>query len=173
MSNKSCKRARFAREVTDSLFGRRLSFAAIVVGSLSLAGCSGHVIHQGHLFQEEDLAQVRPGMTKEQVTLALGTPDTQSPVNGGAYYYISTTENQPMAFMAPKVTDRRVVAVYFNNKEHVEQIANYGMKDGKVFDFVSRQTPSYSRDQGILNELFRNIGATPSLPGMSKNTPGQ
>ena len=36
--------------------------------------------------------------------------------------------------MKPQVTDRRVVAVYFNDKGRVEKIANYGMKDGAVFD---------------------------------------
>ena len=126
------------------------------------------MIRQGHQFQEEDLNQVRDGMSKEQVTLALGTPDTQSAVGGGAYYYISTTAEQPMAFMTPSVTDRHVVAVYFNKQNRVEKIANYGLKDGVVVDVVSRETPSYTRDQGILKELFRNIGASPAIPGMNR-----
>jgi hypothetical protein len=43
-----------------------------------------------------------------------------------------------------------------------------------VFDFVSRETPGYSRDQGILRELFRDIGMGPSIPGISgKSAPGQ
>lgn len=160
-----------------STLRRRLSVpaAAVLACSLFLSGCGDHTIRQGHLFQDEDLAQIRAGMGKDQVVLALGTPDTQS-VAGGTpvYYYISTTAEQPMAFMAPSVTDRRVVAVYFNNKDRVEQIANYGLKDGKVFDFVKRETPSYSRDQGLLKELFRDIGAAPAIPGASGNRgPGQ
>ncbi len=132
------------------------------------------MIRQGHLFHDEDVAQVRPGMGKDQVVLALGTPDTQSAAGGGAYYYISQTANQPMPFMKPEVTDRRIVAIYFSNKDRVEQVANYGMKDGKVFDFVKRETPAYSRDQGLLKELFRDIGASPSLPGMGgAKGPGQ
>jgi outer membrane protein assembly factor BamE (lipoprotein component of BamABCDE complex) len=145
-----------------------LSSAVVAAGCLFATGCSEHIIKQGHQFQEEDLNQVHEGMGKDQVTLALGTPDTQSAVNGGAYYYISTTASQPVAFMRPQVTDRRVVAVYFNDKGRVEKIANYGMKDGVVFDFVKRETPSYTRDQGLLKELFRNIGAMPSIPGIGK-----
>ncbi len=153
---------------------RRIASALLVAGSLVMAGCGEHIIRQGHLFQEEDLAQVHEGMGKDQVILALGTPDTQSTAGAATFYYISQTAEQPMAFMSPKVTDRRIVAVYFNNKDRVEQIANYGLKDGKVFDFIKRQTPSYSRDQGLLSELFRNIGAAPALPGMSGNKgPGQ
>ncbi len=147
---------------------RRQVCAAIVAGCFLLSACGGNVIRQGHQFQEEDLNQVRDGMSKEQVTLALGTPDTQSAVAGGAYYYISTTAMQPMAFMSPSVTERRIVAVYFNKQDRVEKIANYGLKDGVVVDAVSRETPSYTRDQGLLKELFRNIGAAPAIPGMNR-----
>ncbi len=147
---------------------RRHVPAAFVAGCLLLTACGGHVIRQGHQFQDEDLNQVKEGMSKEQVTLALGTPDTQSAVAGGAYYYISTTAVQPMAFMKPSVTDRHIVAVYFNKQDRVEKIANYGLQDGQVVDFVSRETPSYARDQGLLKELFRNIGASPGIPGMNR-----
>jgi outer membrane protein assembly factor BamE (lipoprotein component of BamABCDE complex) len=144
-----------------------VSFA--VAACLLLAGCGGNVIRQGHLFQDEDVNQVHEGMTKDQVVLALGTPDTQSTAGGGAYYYISQTAVQKVHFLKPEVTDRRVVAVYFSNKDRVEKIASYGMKDGKVFDFISRQTPAYSRDRGLLDELFRNIGAAPAMPGVNKD----
>ncbi len=176
MSNKTCKRVQ--RGGTATPFGGRwrAAAAASLAFGLLLGGCGDHTIRQGHLFQEEDIAQIRAGMGKDQVILALGTPDTQS-VAGGApiFYYISTTADQPMAFMKPQVTERRVLAVYFDKKNRVEQVANYGLKDGKVFDFVKRETPTYSRDQGLLKELFRDIGAAPSLPGTggSSRGPGQ
>lgn len=152
----------------------RAAGAALLAAGLLLAGCGDTVIRQGHQFQDEDTAQIHPGMGKDQVVLALGTPDTQSTAGGGAYYYISQTAHQPMPFMKPEVTDRRVIAVYFDGKDRVQQIANYGMKDGKVFDFVKRETPAYSHDQGLIKELFRNIGVGPSLPGIGgTRTPGQ
>jgi outer membrane protein assembly factor BamE (lipoprotein component of BamABCDE complex) len=176
MSNKTCKRVQTGSMARP--FGGRwhAAAAASLAFGLLLGGCGDHTIRQGHLFQEEDLAQIRPGMGKDQVILALGTPDTQS-VAGGTpvFYYISTTADQPMPFMKPSVTDRRILAVYFNKKDRVEQVANYGLKDGKVFDFIKRETPTYSRDQGLLKELFRDIGAAPALPGTSGSThgPGQ
>ncbi len=158
MSNQSYKRT----------LGKGLA-SVIVAGGLALSGCSGNVVKSGHLFQEEDLAQVKQGMGKDQVVLALGTPDTQSAANGGVYYYISTTAVQRMAFMNPEVQDRRVVAIYFDKKDKVERIGNYGLKDGKVFDFNSRTTETYGRDQGLIKELFRNIGtAGPKVPGADK-----
>jgi len=40
------------------------------------------------------------------------------------------------------MTDQNVIALYFDKSGKVERIANYGMQDGKVFDFVSRTTPT-------------------------------
>lgn len=168
MSNQSSSGAQSQRKTLRVRRRTGAGAAAAFAGALLLAACANNVIHEGHQFQEEDLAQVREGMTKDQVALALGTPDTKSTVNGGAYYYISQTAVQRAAFMAPEVTDRHVVAIYFNNKDRVERIANYGLQDGKVVDFVTRQTPTYAHDQGLLRELFRNVGATPNIPGMSR-----
>ncbi len=41
----------------------------------------------------------------------------------------------------------------------MERVANYGMQDGKVVDTVSRTTPAPGgKDDGILKQLFRNLG---------------
>jgi outer membrane protein assembly factor BamE (lipoprotein component of BamABCDE complex) len=174
MSNQSCKRAQTKGAKGSRRVWARATSAGLLAGGLLLAGCGDTVIRQGHLFHDEDVAQIHTGMGKDQVVLALGTPDTQSTAGGGAYYYISQTANQPMPFMKPEVTDRRIVAVYFDNKDRVQQVANYGLKDGKVIDLVTRETPTYSHDRGLLSELFRDIGATPNLPGMSTpRGPGQ
>ncbi|WP_127077306.1 outer membrane protein assembly factor BamE [Rhodomicrobium lacus] len=168
MSNQSSKDFERNRLWAKAVARAVVVSSALAVASMTLQGCAGNVIKQGHQFQEEDLNQVRVGMSKDEVVLALGTPDTQSAIAGGTYYYISQTAEQPMAFMKPEVVDRRVVAVYFDKKDKVEQIANYGLKDGKVFDFIRRETPVYTRDQGMLKEIFRNIGVGPTIPGVQK-----
>ena len=77
---------------------------------------------------------------------------------GNAYYYISSTMVQN-AFMLPSETDRKVVAIYFTQGGTVERVANYGIKDGKVFDAISRTTPSANtNDDGVIKSLFRNLG---------------
>lgn len=138
-------------------------FSAVIVVGL-LTACGGQVITHGHIFTEEDLRQVHEGMSREQVTLALGTPDTKSTAGLETFYYISTTEKSVM-FMEPTTTDRRVVAIYFNKSGSVQRIANYGLKDGRIIDFVTRETPSHGSETGLLKELFRNIGR----PGMGAN----
>ena len=135
-----------------------ITLTALIFMGLFLASCAPTTIKRGHHFRPSDLTQIQEGMTKDQVTAILGTPDTTSPVGTGlGYYYISSIEKQ-MSFMKPDQVDRKVVAVYFNELETVDRIAHYGLRDGKVFDFIERKTGTHARDQGILKSLFRNLG---------------
>lgn len=132
--------------------------AAILVGGL-VAACGTTITKHGHHFHETDLQQIQPGMSKEQVRLTLGTPTTTSSVGtGDAFYYFSNTTSQT-AFFAPQEVDRQIVAVYFTRTGSVERIAQYGLKDGKVFDFISRSTPTAnSFEDGLFKQIFRNLG---------------
>jgi outer membrane protein assembly factor BamE (lipoprotein component of BamABCDE complex) len=141
--------------------GRRnhaLSIALAAAMAAAVVGCSETVIKHGHQFHESDLSQISPGMSQEQVKTALGTPTTTAAVgSGSAYYYISSVQTQT-AFFSPKERDRKVVAIYFNPLGSVDKLAQYGLKDGKVFDYVKKETPSHAKDEGILKALFRNLG---------------
>lgn len=135
---------------------RALAVAALL--GVILSGCAETVIKHGHQFQESDLQQLSPGMSQEQVKTSLGTPTTTAAVgSGSAYYYISSTQGQT-AFFSPKEKDRKVLAVYFSPLGSVDRVAQYGLKDGKVFDYVKNETPSHAKDEGILKALFRNLG---------------
>lgn len=140
-------------------FRRSLVRAIAALGlALSLSACAADITKHGHIFTDEDLGQVKEGMSRDQVILALGTPDTKSTTDQNAFYYISTTTKRSAAFLNPTIVDRRVVAIYFDNNNVVKRLANYGLQDGKVIDFVTRTTPSKGSEDGLLKELFRNIG---------------
>ena len=51
-----------------------------------------------------------------------------------------------------------MLAVYFTPMGSVERVAQYGLKDGKVFDYVKNETPNAARDENMLKKLFRNLG---------------
>jgi outer membrane protein assembly factor BamE (lipoprotein component of BamABCDE complex) len=98
------------------------------------------------------------GATQEQVLIVLGTPSTVATVNGEVFYYISQRSEQT-AFMPPKIVDQRVVAVYFDKNRRVERLADYGLQDGKLFDFVSRTTPTSGKEVTSLTYMFKIFGA--------------
>ncbi|MES0384216.1 MAG: outer membrane protein assembly factor BamE [Hyphomicrobium sp.] len=133
--------------------------ALLLATVLPLCACGGIVTKHGTQFRENDIQQIQPGMSQEQVRLNLGTPATTAVVGGGrAFYYISSTKTQT-AFLLPNEIDRQVVAVYFSEAGTVRRVANYGREDGKVIDYISRTTPAPGgKDDSILQQLFRNLG---------------
>ena len=60
-----------------------------------------------------------------------------------------------MQFLGETVIDQRVTAVYFDPKLRVERVALYGIQDGKVFDFVTRTTPTGGEDLNFVGQLFK------------------
>ncbi len=145
---------------------RMLRAVAAVAGVAALAGCAEQITKHGHHFNASDLQSIQPGMSQEQVRMSLGSPATTAAVPpGNAFYYISSTMKQT-PLTTPSETDRQVVAVYFNQVGTVDRVANYGLKDGKVFDFVKRTTPAPgTQDDGILKQLFRNLGKKQNIFG--------
>ena len=145
---------------------RLMGLAVAVLLSGLVAACGATITKHGYHFKETDLQQIQPGMSQEQVKLSLGTPTTTSSVGAGdAYYYFSNTTSKT-AFFEPKEVDRQVVAVYFTRTGSVERVAQYGMKDGKVFDFISRSTPpANTYEDGLFKQIFRNLGRTGPLFG--------
>jgi outer membrane protein assembly factor BamE (lipoprotein component of BamABCDE complex) len=131
------------------------ALAALLLGA-SLLGCGAQIDRHGHVFIDVDVNSVQPGMTKEQVTSVLGSPDTSSTIAGEAYYYISTTQ-KTVAFLKAREIDRQVVAVYFGGDANVQQVAHYGLKDGIVVNYLKDETPARGKDLGLLEQIFGNI----------------
>ncbi len=135
---------------------RALPLASLLLAS-ALAGCGAEINRHGHVFMDVDVNQVQPGMSREQVATFLGSPDTTSSIGGDdAYYYISTTQKS-YAFFKPWEIDRKVVAVYFNGDGSVQQVAQYGMKDGIVVRYAKDETPARGKDLTLLEQIFGNI----------------
>jgi outer membrane protein assembly factor BamE (lipoprotein component of BamABCDE complex) len=137
--------------------GRRrpaAGYALIFTLALSLAGCFGETFQRGYVLPEGALEQIRLGASQEQVLIVLGTPSTVATVSGEAFYYISQRAERTVSFLPTKVTDQRVVAIYFDKDRRVARVAAYGMKDGQVFDFISRTTPTAGSDVNFVKAMF-------------------
>jgi len=132
--------------------------ATLAALAFVVAGCGGNftqIYQRGYVLPEGALENIPMGAPQEQVLIVLGTPSTVATISGEVFYYISQRGEQPAAFLPQKVIEQRVVAVYFDKNRRVERLADYGMKDGKVFDFISRTTPTGGQELSYLNYLFR------------------
>ena len=131
--------------------------ALLLTCGLALAGCGNfhETLQHGYVLQEGALEQIPVGATQEQVLIVMGTPSTVATVNGEVFYYISQRTDRNMSFMPQEVTDQRVVAVYFDKDRRVNRLANYGYKDGKIFDFVSQTTPTGGVELNYIRNIFK------------------
>ena len=148
---------------SNSIKPARLALA--LACALALAGCGGftETLQRGYVAQEGTLEQIPVGASQEQVLIVLGTPSTVSTVSGQTFYYISQTSQRAAAFLPYEVKDQRVIAVYFDKDRRVQRLANYGLKDGKVFDFVTQTTPTGGKDAQYLRNVFKSLA--PRLSG--------
>jgi len=133
--------------------------AAVALTCLVLAGCAEQ-FQKGYVLPEGALDQIPIGASQDQVLIVLGTPSTVATLNGEVFYYISQRTERRVAFMQQNVTDQRVLAVYFDKNRQVQRVANYGLQDGKVFDFISRTTPTSGAEISYLTPIFRLIGGS-------------
>lgn len=146
-----------SRESRPMAASRKLLLVGLL--ATSLGGCLGYdgqVIH-GYQLSPKVADEVKVGSSAEQILVLLGTPTTTSTVGGDAWYYITQITDRPVQFLAPRVVDQRVFAVYFNKDKKVERVANYGMADGKLFDFVSRTTPTAGAESTFLKGMIVNL----------------
>ena len=134
--------------------------AAALAMTLLVAGCGSleQSFQRGYVVPEGALEQIPLASSQEQVLIVLGTPSTVATVSGEAFYYISQRAEKAAAFMPQKVVEQRVIAVYFDKERRVARLADYRLQDGKIFDFVSRTTPSGGSELSYLTYLFKIIG---------------
>ncbi|WP_322517209.1 outer membrane protein assembly factor BamE [Rhodopseudomonas palustris] len=149
---------RSRRDGLRAMARRRLGPAlALALLGAGLSACTSEQFQKGYILPNGALEQIPIGASQDQVLIVMGTPSTVATLNGEVFYYISQRAERPVAFMPQKVVDQRVIAIYFDQDRQVRRIANYGMQDGKIFDFISRTTPTSGQEMSYLAPLFRLI----------------
>ncbi|CDZ27628.1 MULTISPECIES: outer membrane protein assembly factor BamE [Neorhizobium] len=145
------------------VFGYEMTFLsktamAMVVASIAVSGCTsmqiGDTMYNGYVVDQKSLELIPVGSSREQVLLTMGTPSTTATFDTEVFYYISQKRTRAAAFMKPKIVDQTVLAIYFDKDGVVARRANYTMQDGKVFDTISRTTPTGGRDLTFLQQLL-------------------
>ena len=144
---------------------------AAIIASTTLSGCTaanfGETMYSGYVVDEESLALIPVGSSREQVLLTMGTPSTTATFDTEVLYYISQKRERPVAFMKPRLVEQSVLAIYFDKDGVVERKAHYTLQDGKVFDTISRTTPTGGRDLTFLQQILS--GGAAGNAGAARN----
>ncbi len=126
--------------------GARSALAVALVCAV-LGACTGEQFQKGYILPPGALEQIPIGASQDQVLIVMGTPSTVATLNGEVFYYISQRAERKVMFMNQQVVDQRVIAIYFDRNRQVVRLANYGLQDGKIFDFISHTNATASADR--------------------------
>ena len=150
----TCSGVPSSRDFSARWRGMR-TVAAIALVCAALGGCVGEQFQKGYILPPGALEQIPIGASQDQVLIVMGTPSTVATLNGEVFYYISQRSERKVAFMNQQVVDQRVIAIYFDKNRQVQRLANYGLQDGRIFDFISRTTPTSGQELSYLTPLFK------------------
>ena len=132
----------------------KMVLAGIVAAPI-LTGCvQERVYNNGPVITQDQLDLIPVGSNQDQVLLALGSPSSRAQFGNDVFYYISQKRTRTYEFEKLKLIDQRVLSVYFDEEQTVSRIANYGLQDGKVFDFITRTTPTGGEDFTFLRQIL-------------------
>lgn len=136
---------------------------SLVTLPLLTACIEQRVINNGAIITQDQLDLIPVGSSRDQVILALGSPSTTGQFGNEVFYYISQKRAKTYEFEKLKLIDQKVLSVYFDEDETVSRIANYGVQDGRVFDFITRTTPTSGEDFTFLKQLLTGRASPASV----------
>lgn len=137
--------------------GRSKHLFLVAASALALSACEATYTNHGFAPQIAQLEQLSSSDTRGSVLRQFGQPSATGTFNSENWYYqASRVENY--AFYAPKIVDRKVVAIRFDQAGRVANVARYGIEEGQITDLITRTTPTYGREITLLQQLFGNIG---------------
>lgn len=151
---------RLARTVLAACNGahRSCSGLGVLVLVLGLAACSPVFRNHGYVPTEDELALVEVGKdTRETVGQKIGRPSTSGLLNDDGWFYVQS-RYQHFGPLQPKEIERQVLAITFNQAGVVENIARYGLEDGKVVEISRRVTETNVKGISLIQQLLGSFG---------------
>jgi outer membrane protein assembly factor BamE (lipoprotein component of BamABCDE complex) len=123
-----------------------------------VAGCSPVYRNHGYVPTEQDLGTVEIGKdTRETVGQKIGRPSTQGLLNDVGWFYVQSRYKH-FGPRAPQEIERQVVAVTFSQAGVVENIARYGLEDGRVVQISRRVTETNVKGLSFIQQILGNFG---------------
>lgn len=130
----------------------------LILPLIMLSACTPTYVQHGYAPAAAVVDTVRLGVDRPQdVERKLGSPAHRGfePETNVWYYMSSEVEN--FAYRAPKVVNRRLVAIRFNEADIAQSIAVTGYEDGREILLVIRTTRTFGDEIGFFEQLFGNL----------------
>jgi outer membrane protein assembly factor BamE len=105
-----------------------ITLLVVAMLALSMAGC--HIVYkadvqQGNLLDKKTVDQLKPGMTKHQVLVLMGTPSVNTPFDQSRWDYVSTFSHRGNPIKV------RTFTLTFNNDTLVRTEGDFFAQDAQ------------------------------------------
>lgn len=143
----------------------RPALLAALLGLGLLPACASIPNNQGYIADAELVAGVQPGVDNRQsVQKALGRPTLSGQWSDDVWYYVSRNTGQ-FAARRPRPKSQEILIVRFAADGSVAAVERRGLEKVANISPESDKTPTLGREEGLLGEIFGNIGAVGAIPG--------
>ena len=137
----------------------RVKLALAAALSLALGGCLGYdgqVVH-GYQLDPKSAEQVKAGASAEQILVTFRDADDNIHRRWRRLVLCYQVTNRDVSSCSQSSPISGFSRSISTKDKKVERVANYGMEDGKLFDFVSRTTPTAGAESTFLKGMFVNL----------------
>jgi outer membrane protein assembly factor BamE (lipoprotein component of BamABCDE complex) len=147
--------------------------AAFLAATVLAVACTPITNTRGYIADSGLESSIRSGNdTKQSIQERLGYASTTATFGGdNTWYYISYTEKQ-VAFFNPTVLERKILAVSFDPQGKVTGVNRYGLAQGRVVNFETRETPARGKELTFLQQLLNAQAGTDTSPIQDVNPGG-
>jgi hypothetical protein len=101
--------------------------------------------------RDHEPPEILPGATREQVLIVLGKPMVTDPGPPEISYYVTSKPKD--AAGDGNARSERILAVHFDDAHRVQRIAEYGLQNGRLFDYVKHEFAPSEDQVGLLGIL--------------------
>jgi outer membrane protein assembly factor BamE (lipoprotein component of BamABCDE complex) len=137
---------------------RNLRRAVALVALAAVVSCAPVYRNHGYVPAPDELALVEVGVdTRETLAQKIGRPSTSGLLNDVGWFYVQSRYKN-VGYRQPKEIERQVLAVTFSDAGVVQNIATYGLEDGKVVAISRRVTETNIKGIGFIRQLFGSFG---------------
>lgn len=138
---------------------------------LTVAACTPTQATRGNIVEDFRLTEIVPGVsTRTNVLKSLGSPTTVAPFDDNVWYYIGQ-KTEKTGIFDPKVVDKKVVVVAFNQDGVVDTVENV-KADAIDIPHVRRKTPTSGNEMSVVEQLIGNVGRFNRPEGSAVDTAG-
>lgn len=112
----------------------------------------------GNLIKPEIVAEIQPGTsTRADVQAKWGPPSTVSAFDPSVWYYIGEKRARKGVF-APKIEQRDIIKVTFNDDDTVKDVVRSDKSSGKQIAISTDKTPTAGKEFTAFQQFVGNLG---------------